>query len=99
ALVVPAAVIATTLLPIAYFIFILLINSRKALGDELPKNRALLNVLMIFAAGVATFASVWSLLGRASAEGSQGMIGVTGLIVLPLLFIIGLVGFMRRSRA
>lgn len=99
ALVVPAAVIATTLLPIAYFIFILLMNSRKTLGEELPRNRGLINTLMIFAAGIATFASVWSLMGKASAGGSAGIIGVSGLIALPLLMLVGLFGFLRKNKA
>lgn len=98
ALVIPAAVIATTLLPIAYLIFILLMNSRKTLGDELPKKRGLINLGMILAASVATFASVWSLLGRASAGGFDGHIGVIGLAALPLLLLVGLIGFFRHHR-
>jgi Mn2+/Fe2+ NRAMP family transporter len=99
ALVVPAAVIATTLLPIAYFIFILLMNSRKTLGEELPKNRVLVNLLMIIAAGVATFASVWSLVGKASAGGFSTLMGISGLIILPLLLLIGFSGFLKHNRA
>ncbi|HKK19017.1 MAG TPA: divalent metal cation transporter, partial [Opitutales bacterium] len=99
ALVVPAAVIATTLLPIAYFVFILLMNSKKTLGAELPKHRGLINLFLIFAAGVASFASVWNLMGKASAGGSTGLIGILGLIALPLLILIGFVGFMRSNRA
>jgi len=99
ALVVPAAVIATTLLPIAYVAFILLMNSKKTLGAELPKNRLLINVLMLLAAGVASFASVWNLIGKASAGGSAGMLGIFGLIALPLLLLIGIIGFVKRNRA
>lgn len=99
ALVVPAAVIATTLLPIAYVVFILLMNSKKTLGAELPKKRTLINILMLLAAGVASFASVWSLVGKASAGGSTGVQGIVGLIVLPLLLLIGIIGFVKRNRA
>ncbi|HAV13614.1 MAG TPA: hypothetical protein DCX06_09030 [Opitutae bacterium] len=99
ALVVPAAVIATTLLPIAYVIFILLMNSKKALDSELPKNRILINIFMLLAAGVASFASIWNLVGKASAGGSTGTQGVIGLIVLPLLLLIGIIGFVKRNRA
>ena len=98
ALVVPAAVIATTLLPIAYVIFILLMNSKKALGAELPKKRALINALMLLATVVASFASIWSLIGKASAGGTTGIQGIVGLIVLPLLLMIGIVGFVKRNR-
>jgi Mn2+/Fe2+ NRAMP family transporter len=99
ALVVPAAVIATTLLPIAYLIFILLINSKKTLGPELPRYRLPINAVLILAASAAAFASVWSLLGRASAGGTSGMIGVIGLVALPLLLLIGLIGFFKSNRA
>ncbi|MGJ8651694.1 MAG: divalent metal cation transporter [Opitutaceae bacterium] len=99
ALVVPAAVIATTLLPIAYVIFILLMNSKKTLGEELPKKRGLINVLMFIAAGVASFASVWSLIGKANAGGLTGLQGIVGLIALPLLLLIGIIGFVKRNRA
>ncbi|NBB80170.1 MAG: hypothetical protein GVY36_12120 [Verrucomicrobia bacterium] len=99
ALVVPAAVIATTLLPIAYLVFILLMNSPRTLGKELPKHRVPINAVLILAAGVAAFASVWSLWGRAAAGGTTGMIGIAGLIALPLLLLTGLVGFFRSNRA
>jgi Mn2+/Fe2+ NRAMP family transporter len=44
ALAVPASVIATTRLPIAYLVFCLLMNSKKSLGSELPANRGLINI-------------------------------------------------------
>jgi len=98
ALAVPASVIATTLLPIAYLMFLLLMNSRKALGDELPKRRFLVNSLMIFATGIATFASIWALLGKyQSANMYDHQFGLVGLIGLPILALIGIVGFMRRE--
>lgn len=99
ALVVPAAVIATTLLPIAYLIFILLMNSKKTLGEELPRRRLPINIVLVLAASVAAFASVWSLVGRASAGGTPGMIGIAGLIALPLLLIVGVAGFLKSNRA
>ena len=99
ALVVPAAVIATTLLPIAYVIFILLMNSKKTLGSELPKNRALINILMFIAAGVASFASIWNLVGRVPKGGTEGTLAIVGLVALPLLLLIGVAGFLKRSRA
>lgn len=89
---IPAAVIATTLLPIAYLAFLLLMNSKSALGDELPKRRGLTNFLMIIAAGVASFASIWAL----SAKGVPGMIGMAGLAVLAVT---GILGFVKRNRA
>lgn len=100
ALAVPASVIATTLLPIAYLIFLLLMNSKKALGEELPKRRILVNVLMFVATGIATFASIWALVGKyQSANIYDHRFGLVGLIGLPILILIGVIGFMRRERA
>ncbi len=98
ALAVPASVIATTLLPIAYLIFLLLMNSKKALGKELPKNRILVNILMIGATGIATFASIWALLGKyQSTNVYDHQFGLVGLIGLPILALIGIVSFMRKE--
>ena len=91
ALAIPASVIATTLLPIAYLGFLLLMNSRSALGDELPKKRTLINILMLISAGVATFASIWAL-------NSKGEEGVIGMVALAALAIIGITGFMKRNK-
>ncbi|MFK7937093.1 MAG: divalent metal cation transporter [Saprospiraceae bacterium] len=98
ALVVPASVIATTLLPIAYLIFLLLINSKKALGTELPIRRTLVNTLMIIATAIATFASIWALWGKfQSANPYNYWFGLTGLILLPILALIGMIGFWQRE--
>jgi hypothetical protein len=91
AMAIPASVIATTLLPIAYLAFLLLMNSKSALGDSLPKNRILINALMAIAAGIATFASVWALCNK----GTPGMIGIAGLVILA---VIGLRGFASRNK-
>ena len=98
ALAVPASVIATTLLPIAYLIFLLLMNSKKALGTEMPKNRLLVNILMFGATGIATFASIWALLGKyQSANVYDHQFGMVGLIGLPILALIGIIGFLRKE--
>ena len=100
ALAVPASVIATTLLPIAYLIFLLLMNSKKALGAELPKRRLLVNVLMFIATGIATFASIWALVGKYQSDNIYDhRFGLVGLIGLPILVLIGILGFMRRERS
>jgi len=100
ALVVPAAVIATTLLPIAYVIFFLLMNSQKTLGVEMPKNRSLINILMLFAMSIATFASIWNLIGKfKNPDVYPHYFGLIGLIVLPLLLVVGIVDFWRRNKA
>lgn len=91
AMAVPASIIAATLLPIAYLSFILLMNSKSALGAELPKKRLLINALMLISTGVAAFASIWAL----SSKGTPGLIGI-GL--LALLAIIGIIGFNKNNK-
>ncbi len=91
ALAIPASVIATTLLPIAYLTFLLLMNSRAVRSAGQLKRRGLINVLMIVATGLATFGSVWILR-------NQGAAGLWGLGGLALLALIGIAGFVRRNR-
>lgn len=91
AMAVPASVIATTLLPIAYLAFILLINSKSALGDEVPRKRALINLLMIISAGIASFASIWALSGK-------GVPGQIGMAALAILAIVGIIGFAKNNK-
>lgn len=91
AMAVPASVIATTLLPIAYLAFILLMNSKSALGNEIPKKRALINILMIISAGVASFASIWALSGK-------GLPGQLGMGALAILAIVGIIGFAKNNK-
>ena len=99
ALVVPASVIATTLLPIAYLMFLLLMNSKKALGIALPSKRLFINILMLSATAIAAFASVWALWGKyQSGNGYEYWMGLIGLIGLPLLSILGIIGFIQKER-
>ena len=99
AMAIPASIIATTLLPIAYLGFLLLMNSKAALGDELPKNRILINILMISAAGVASFASVWALSGKKHVIVGPLQSGHLGMIALAILAVIGITGFIKRNKS
>ncbi|MFC4993380.1 divalent metal cation transporter [Rubritalea tangerina] len=92
AMAVPASVIATTLLPIAYLAFLLLMNSKSVLGDEMPRRRGVINVLMVLSAGVASFASIWALSGK-------GVPGQVGMGALAILVVVGVLGFVKRNRA
>ncbi|TLD69657.1 divalent metal cation transporter [Phragmitibacter flavus] len=93
ALAVPTSVIAGSMIPIAYFTFFLLMNSRSLLGDAMPKGRSrvIWNCLMLLATTVATVGTVWVLLGK-------GTMGRIGLVVLVTLLVIGFVGFLRKNR-
>ena len=99
ALNIPAGTIATTLLPIAYLIFILLMNSKKTLGSEMPRNRILVNILMLIAGGAASFAAIWNLIGRYNSKDAfMHTFGLVGLIALPVLLVIGIIGFIKNNK-
>lgn len=88
ALLIPAAVIATVFLPIAYLAILLLMNSPSVLEKQ-DRPSVLMNALMIFAAGVASFASIWLLLNK-------GTPGIIGIGAFALLGIIGVLGFLKK---
>lgn len=91
ALLIPAAVIATVFLPIAYLAIILLINSPVVL-EKKDRPTLMVNILLVIAAGVAIYASVW-LLGN---KGTPGMIGIVGLVVVA---VIGIFGYLKNNRS
>jgi len=84
-LAVPAFVFGMMILPIAYFTFCLMMNSRSLLGENMPRGgrRLLWNVLMAVASGLAAFGAVWSLWSRLGKLGIgllAGFIAVTILV-------------------
>jgi hypothetical protein len=94
ALAVPTSVIGGSMIPIAYFTFLLMMNSKPLLGADMPSGGARIrwNILMITATGIATGGSIWAL----SAKGVPGYIG---LAILATLAILGTVGFIKKNRA
>ncbi|MFC5050280.1 divalent metal cation transporter [Rubritalea spongiae] len=94
AMAIPASVIATTLLPIAYLIFVLLMNSKHTLGKEKLTGGKLItvNILMLTGLFLAGFASVWALLNK----GTPGVYGLTALAVLAAL---GLISFAIKNKS
>lgn len=100
ALVVPASVIATTLLPIAYLVFLLLMNSKKALGSELPKRRLIVNILMVTSTLIAFFASYWALYGKyQSTNPYEHQFGLFGMIGISVLTLIGVFSFIKKEKS
>ncbi|MBK8975585.1 MAG: divalent metal cation transporter [Planctomycetes bacterium] len=83
-LAVPTSVFGMALLPIAYWTFFLMMNSRRLLGDDLPRGSARVawNSLMLAAAGAATLASVYSI---RSLAGWPGVGGLGALVALALV--------------
>jgi len=100
ALAIPAATIAGALIPIAYFTFLLLMNSRPALGAELPSGgrRIYWNALMILATSLVSYGAIWVTVKKSASPGLEGVMATIMLFVLPILFLLGLVGFLRNNR-
>lgn len=100
ALAVPAATIAGALVPIAYFTFFLLMNSRSTLGGELPTgNRRLVwNTLMVLATGLVSFGSIWVTWQRVGKPGYEGIIATTMIAAMAILAVVGILGFIKNNR-
>ena len=97
ALAVPTSVIGGSMLPIAYFTFLLLMNSKKVLGDKRPEGRARIiwNVLMIFATTMATVGSYWATAHKKFGDFEAGKWGMAFLL---LLFVVGTTSFVIKER-
>ena len=82
------------MIPIAYFTFLLLMNSSSLLGSARPTGgRAVRwNLLMLIATAIATFGSVWVLWNK-------GLYGRIGIGVLVALFLAGIIGFQSKNRS
>ncbi|MCG8651366.1 MAG: divalent metal cation transporter, partial [Pirellulales bacterium] len=96
ALAVPTSVIGGAMLPIAYLSFLLLMNSRRTLGQSMPSGgkRIFFNIIMVAATGVAGFASVWGLINR---KMFGFPIGNVALGLLGVLLLLGLIGFLQKQ--
>jgi hypothetical protein len=96
-LAVPTSVIGGSLSPIAYFTFLLLMNSRKVLGEKLPQgqSRLIWNILMVFATGVATFGSLWAIKDASIGTVPVGKIGIGFLLTL---FVVGTLSFLKKEK-
>ena len=100
ALATPTSVIGGAMLPIAYFSFLLLMNSRRALGDAAPTGfkRLVWNVLMVLATLAAGFGSAWGLFGKQmKIYGNEIPIGNIALGALAILLVLGTIGFMSKQ--
>lgn len=86
-LVVPTSKFGMALLPIAYWTFFFMMNSRALLGDAVPTGFARLrwNVLMLIAASAATFGSLFSIYHSGTQVRMIGFVAM-GIFVL-LIFV------------
>lgn len=96
ALATPTSVIGGAMLPIAYVTFLLLMNSPRALGQSMPRgaSRWRWNLLMIPATAVATFGSVWGMLGKQLGSFPLGTVGIVALVTL---LAIGVTSFLLKN--
>ncbi len=101
ALAIPASTIAGALIPIAYYTFFLLMNSKNALGAEMPTGarRVRWNTLMILATGLVSFGAIWVTYQGVGTPGLKGVMSTSCLIVLAILFVLGTVSFLKKNRA
>ena len=83
-LAVPTSIFGMVLLPIAYFTFFFVMNQKSLLGDNMPQGRRRVtwNILMLIAAGLAAFGSVWSIWSKLHAK---GIYIIVGFIMLALI--------------
>ena len=94
----PTSVMGGAMLPIAYLSFLLLMNSRRALGDAMPTGgkRLFWNLLMGSATLIALFASGWGLYGK---KLGGFPIGNVALGALTLLLLFGTGSFLVKRNA
>ena len=100
ALAIPASTIAGSLIPIAYFTFFLLMNSKATLGSEMPSGarRVRWNTIMLLATGLVSAAVFWVTYQGMSAPGLKGIMSTSCLIILASLFVIGTIGFLQKDK-
>ncbi len=101
ALAIPASTIAGSLIPIAYYTFFLLMNSKPTLGAEFPtgSRRVIWNTLMLGATGLVTSAVIWVTYEGIAVKGLKGTMSTSCLIALAALFVLGTISFLRRNRS
>ncbi len=92
-----AGTFAILLLPIAYFAFFLMMNSRALMGSEKPVGIRIWiwNVLMLLSLGIISFAAYTALSAKIADPDTGGMV-LGGVITFALLM---LVGFSACNRA
>jgi hypothetical protein len=100
ALAIPTSVFGGALLPIAYFTFLLMMNSRSLMKDQLPRGakRVAINLVMIIATSVAAFASVWGIWSKKMVVGGRSLpVGQAAVVILIALALLGTVSFVSKN--
>ena len=95
-----AGTFAILLLPIAYFAFFLMMNSRTLMGEEKPRGARMFiwNVLMLFSLGIVSVAAYTSLTAKIANPATGGLV-LGGVITFALLMLVGFSACDRRAYA
>ena len=96
-LAVPAFIFGMMILPIAYFTFFMMMNSKSLLGENMPRGgkRVVWNVLMVIVLGLVTPCAVWAIWNFFSHRVGSGWVGAGLMIGFVVVTIV--VGLLRRS--
>jgi Mn2+/Fe2+ NRAMP family transporter len=80
-LAVPTSVFGMALLPIAYFTFFILMNSKNALGEHRPEGRSRMtwNILMTASCALSTIGAGWAIWDKARWVGVGAVVAFVGL--------------------
>jgi hypothetical protein len=89
-LAVPTSVFGLALLPFAYITFLLLMNQKSLLGNDLPQGskRLVWNALMLTSAGIATAASLYVVFTKTQKAFGSGWYGLGGVGLLLVAILI-----------
>lgn len=93
-----AGTFAILLLPIAYFAFLLMMNSRELMGDEKPVGirMTVWNVLMVMSLLIVSIAGYTELVKKIE-DPSNGAMVLGGVVTFALLMVVGFSAKLRRS--
>jgi Mn2+/Fe2+ NRAMP family transporter len=100
ALAIPTSVFGGALLPIAYFTFLLLMNSRSLMKDQMPRGakRVAINLVMIVATSVAAFTSAWGMWSKKMMiNGDRWPVGQWAVFILIGLALLGTLSFVSKN--
>lgn len=80
-LAVPTSVFGMALLPIAYFTFFILMNSKRALGEHRPEgsSRMTWNILMTFSCALSTIGAGWAIWSKVKWVGVGAVVAFVAL--------------------
>ena len=100
-LVVPTSIIGLMMLPVAFWSFFLMLNSRSVLGRAKPAGGTGVAVNLVVGAITVLFTvlSVWAMWGKAVTKGTAGRVGLIAALLILLLAVVAAHFATRRGRS